>query len=128
MFSHALALLIVVPLFAAFFTPIAQRISHKFMNLWVIFSLGISECLVLVLARNVIKGDIQIYTLGADFPSLASPAGFPIRIILAADAIAVFMALISVFIALLIGIYSWRFMERYKSRDKYYTLALSTST
>ncbi len=124
MFSHTLALLIAVPLFAAFFTPLARRISRKFMNLWVIFSLGISEFLVLVLAKNVIKGDIQVYSLGADFPALTSPDGFPIRIILQADAIAVFMALISVFIALLVGVYSWRFMEKEKSRDKYYTLLL----
>ena len=122
MFFHTLALLIAVPLFAAFFTPIARRISHKFMNLWVIFSLGISACLVLVLAGT--GGDIQVYGLGADLPSLASPVGFPIRIILVADAIAVFMALISVFIALLIGIYSWRFMGKYQSTDKYYTLLL----
>lgn len=122
--NHSLILLIAVPLLAAFFTPLAHRIGEKLRNWWVLFSLGLSGFLVLVLAKNVIGGDIQVYTLGAKFPSLTSPAGFPIRIILEADAIAVFMALISVFAALIISIYSLRFIEKYKSTGRYYTLLL----
>jgi len=140
MLNHSLALLVAVPLFAAFFTPLVHRMGEKLRNLWVLFSFGLSGFLVLVLAKNVIGGSIQVYTLGAKFPSLTTPAGFPIRIILEADGIAVFMALISVFVALLVSIFSLRFIEKYKNlrertlssslcsedknTDKYYALLL----
>lgn len=125
--EHSPALVIAIPLIAAFATPLAGRLGKRARNLWVIIMLAFTELVVLLLGQDVFAGNTHVYTLGASLPSLTSPFGFPIRIILVADAMSALFLIAAVGIALLAVIYSWRFMKEEKGLDKFYTLMLLLS-
>jgi len=124
--EHAPALAIAVPLLAALATPLVSKAGKRIRNLWVILSLAFAEFVVIMLGMDVLAGNVHVYSMGASVPSLTSPSGFPIRIILVADAMSALVSLAAMSIALLAAIYSWRFMEEHHSLglDKFYTLLL----
>ncbi|HDD46405.1 MAG TPA: NADH:ubiquinone oxidoreductase [Candidatus Aenigmarchaeota archaeon] len=122
--EHLPALVIAIPLLAAFIAPLLKRFGKHAVSVWSILNLSIVECLVIVLGYRVIKDGIQSYAIGASIPSLLSPNGLPVRIILEVDAISSFMGLTSISIILLACIYSACFMKKYKSVERYYSLLL----
>ena len=122
--EHAPALIIAVPLLTAFIIPLISRISKKLVNLLVILTLSFAEFLIFLLSYEVIGGKVHVYTLGASIPSLTSPEGFPIRIILEVDAMSALISLTALSIALIFAVYSLRFIEEYNGLDKYYSLFL----
>ncbi len=122
--QNAPALAIAIPLMAAFATPLFSRISEKVRNIWVLLSLLVTFRVTATLLHNVLDSGQVVYTLGAYLPSLTAPDGFPFRIILQADAMSAFMAIISVSMALIVCIYSFRFMGKKTGLDKYFALLL----
>jgi multicomponent Na+:H+ antiporter subunit D len=124
--DHLPALIIGIPLFAAFATPLVSKIHDKLRNLWVIIVLGITLLLVGFLAIDVIDSGIIVYTMGGESSGLTLPSGYkmPVRIILEIDSMSVFMAIISSIVAFLGAIYSWAFINKKTGKDKYYTLLL----
>ncbi|HDD72586.1 MAG TPA: hypothetical protein ENG00_00680 [Candidatus Aenigmarchaeota archaeon] len=121
--EHLPVLVVAVPLLAAFITPLLKR--HSLLrNLWVLLSLGVTELMVLLLGFRLDSEGLQVYTLGAVIPSLTSPEGFPVRIILEVDGMSFFIALASVSIVLAAAIYSVWFMKKYRNLERYYSLLL----
>ncbi len=125
--EHSLALAIAIPLMAAFVAPLVGKVGKLVRNLWVILSLAFTELVMILLAQDVFAGNTHVYTLGASVPSLTSPFGFPIRIILVADAFSALFALLAISIAFLAAVYSWKFMKEEEGLDKFYTLLLLLS-
>jgi multicomponent Na+:H+ antiporter subunit D len=125
--EHSPALAIAVPLIAAFAAPLTERIGRRARNVWVVASLAFTELLVILLSQDIFAGNAHVYTLGASDPGLTSPVGFPLRIILVADALSAMFMLAGISIALLAVIYSCRFMKEDKSLSKFYTLVLILS-
>ncbi len=122
--ANAPALAIAVPLAAAFAVPLVARAGGKARNAWALLSFLVTEFIVLTLGMQVLSAGTVVYTLGASVPSLTSPDGFPIRIILQVDAMSAFMAMISATIATLVCIYSLKFMSKRTGLEKYYALLL----
>ncbi|RKY40708.1 MAG: NADH:ubiquinone oxidoreductase [Candidatus Makaraimicrobium thalassicum] len=122
--EHAPAFAIAVPLLAAFVTPVLGRISEKIRNIWVIFSLLFTEFLVFILGCKVLDEGVYTYALGAVTPSLTSPVGFPVRIILETDAMNALISFMVLSIAIITVVYSWKFIEKYEAQDRFYSLLL----
>jgi len=124
--EHLPALIIGIPLLAAFATPLISKINDKLRNIFVIGVLGATLCLVVSLAFNVFDNGIFVYVMGAESPGLTLPSGYrmPIRIILEVDGMSILMAIITSIVSVLGAIYSWAFMHKETGKDKYYTLLL----
>ena len=124
--THSPALLIALPLLAAFLTPIIDRVSKKARNAFVIAILIIEEIIMILFAWDVFTNGIHIYTMGASNPTETVPtqAVVPVRIVLEVDGMGAFMGLISATVSLAAGIYSLAFIEEEKGKGKFYTLLL----
>jgi len=119
------AILIGMPLIAAFLTPIIDRVNKKIRNGFVIVVLILEEIFMITLAWHVFTNGIAIYTMGASNPSIVPlQAAVPIRIVLEIDGMSAFMGLISATVCLAAGIYSISFIKEGNGKGKYYTLLL----
>ncbi|RLF49325.1 MAG: NADH:ubiquinone oxidoreductase, partial [Thermoplasmata archaeon] len=124
--EHYPALIVAVPLFAAFLTPLISKIGPRARNIFVIAIIAVVEVMVLLLAYDVIHNGIRVYTYGSSSPTLTMPSGYkvPVRIIFVVDGMGVFMSIISATVTLAASIYSWAFMNEKYALDKFYTLLL----
>ena len=122
--QHAPALVIALPLVAAFAMPMLSRLGARAVKAWALLALLATESLVLLLGRDVMSGNSHVYALGATVPSLTTPAGYPIRIIIEVDAMSAFMAMICASISMLVCMYSLQYVRKKGGQDKYYTLLL----
>jgi len=122
--EHLPALIIAIPLLAAFLTPLVDKISKKVRNAVVFIALAATFILTIFLVQDVFENGIMIYVMGASNPTQTIPmqAAVPIRIVLEIDGLSAFMALISVLIALIGLIYSFSHVE--ERGGKFYTLFL----
>ncbi|MCD6399813.1 NADH:ubiquinone oxidoreductase [candidate division WOR-3 bacterium] len=120
------AIIIALPLLAAFLTPIIDRFNKRIRDAFIIIVLVMEEIFVLILTHDVITTGIHIYTMGASSPTEIIPtqAVVPIRIVLEVDGMSVFMALISATVSLVAGIYSLSFIREDGGKGKFYTLLL----
>lgn len=127
---HAPALIIALPLLAAFLTPILSRFNGKKISWFVSAVLGITLLLTLYMAGHILIDGPLIYVFGGSEAGLTLPSGynFPIRIIFQIDAMGIFMALITAVVSFLAAIYSITYMEEHTGLDKYYTLLLLLAT
>jgi proton-translocating NADH-quinone oxidoreductase chain N len=104
-----------VPTAGAFILPAAGKVSERLRNalafLMVAASLACSSCLI----PPVIKGLVPTFSL--NFP-------LGLNLILSADALAVFMAIVSSFIGLIIVLYSFGYISHYGNRDEYYMMVV----
>ena len=122
---HAPILAIAVPLLGAFALPLAAKVHRGLRDLWVLVVAGATASFTVLVAVQVYTGGIQVYTLGAAWPGdTLAPGGFPIRIILAVDALSAFMGLIATLVALVGSVYAWRYL----AEDEGKTLALTLGT
>ena len=123
---HAPALIIALPLLAAFITPILGRFTRKSISWLATFVLGLTLLLTIFVARQVLTNGSIVYVFGATETGLTLPFGYtmPIRIIFQIDAMGIFMGLITAVVAFLAAIYSISYMEKHTGLDKKYTLLL----
>ncbi len=124
--KHGPALLVAIPLFAAFATPFISRLNEKVRNAWVLLALLLNIYVLFIVGRNVYHHGIQLYVYGASNPGLALPSGYviPVRIIFELDALSVFMAAITMLLSFIGALYSISFLKEHDGLDKYYTLLL----
>ncbi len=123
--EHSPPLIVAIPLFASFLIPVISRISSRARDGIALASVSFSTFLSFLLAQDVYKNGIKVYTFGASVPSLTRPAEIPVRIIFEVDGLSVFMVIISLVIALLAVIYSTAFTRKEREgADRYYTLLL----
>ncbi len=119
---HAPALLIAIPLLAAFASVFLNRIGKKALSAWVVFALLATEAIAVLLLLDVMSGARHVYSLGASVPGIVSSTGFPVRIVLVGDALSAMVVFVAITIALLAGIFSTKFIE--EGKEKFYSLFL----
>ena len=79
-FLHSPALVIALPLLAAFIVPILGRFNRKLINQFTSFVLGITLILILYIAKQVLTGGPMIYVFGGTETGLTLPSGYSIPI------------------------------------------------
>jgi len=119
--AHAPILAIVVPLFAAFLTPVVSIVAKRFgverARDWFVMGAAILMLLIVAsMAPAVWRGEVLVYKLGGWSP--------PWGITLAVDGLNLLVALIIASVVSLIAIYSVVYMERDSGLEKYYTLLM----
>jgi len=124
--DHIPALIIAVPLLAAFLSPVVGKINKKVVGILAALALGFSLIFTIILAVKILSVGPQVYVFGAKSPSLTLPSGlkFPIRIIFQIDAMGIFMGLITALVSFLGAVYSLAFIDKNNGIDKYYSLLL----
>jgi len=122
--GHAPALAIAIPLIGAFACTLFAKFGGRIRNAWVVIALLAAELVAGSLLLDVLANGARAYTLGAIVPSLTAPAGFPIRIILVADAASALVLFLTMSVSLAVTIYSLGFMKKVSGQDKFYSLVL----
>jgi multicomponent Na+:H+ antiporter subunit D len=117
--DYAPPLIVAIPLFGAFLTPIISRINEKIRNIFAILILLTTACLIFLLTQDIFTNGPRTYIFGDS--NLAIPV---VRILFEVDGMSMFMAIISISLALLGAIYSWSYMKENDGLDKFYTLML----
>ncbi len=114
---HVPILAIAVPLLGAFALPLMAKVHRRLRDLWVVVVGLFTVAMIVTLAVQVFTGGVQVYTLGAGAPGdTLSADGFPIRIVLVADAMGAFMALISALLGGAALVYALGFIEEGKGK------------
>jgi proton-translocating NADH-quinone oxidoreductase chain N len=109
-----LGLLICAPLLGAFLLPLASLISESFRNVLALAFMGVSVlCGALLLPAVAGGGSVSI-----DLPLAIGSTLFY------ADALAVFMALVSASVGAVIVVYSFGYIRDYENRNEYYLMVL----
>ncbi|RLF77981.1 proton-conducting transporter membrane subunit [Palaeococcus sp. (in: euryarchaeotes)] len=121
--SNLPALMIAVPLFGAFTTPLLKK-RYQLASLWAIIITGVSVILSLLLAQEVMDKGIVMYVFGADNANLVLPSGYkvPIRIMFEIDAMGVFMAISATLMSFIGALYSYSHVKMETGLEKYYAL------
>jgi len=125
--TNAPALLVAIPLFAAFTIPLVGRISTAARNLWVMGAMLAAAAVAFILAFTVFTSGTVIYVFGASAVNLAVPldsGGIPIRIIFTVDAMSAFMDIICAISGVSVLLYSLSSESRNSSLEGYYALFL----
>ena len=128
---HLPALVIAVPLLAAFLTPLISRINDKLRNAFAIIMLSINAFFVFLLSYDVFTNGTRVYVFGADTQQTlaAIQQGVPmVRILFEIDGLSAFMAIVAAILPLAAVFYAWGFMKEHTGLDKFYTLILLMST
>jgi multicomponent Na+:H+ antiporter subunit D len=117
---NAPALIVATPLLGAFLTPFFGKIHARLRSGFVLLVVLLTFFFVGLLAYDIFfTGSIHTYIFGAK--DLTLPV---VRILFEVDAMSMFMALISIILALVAVIYSWAYMKDNTGLDKFYTLVL----
>jgi multicomponent Na+:H+ antiporter subunit D len=125
--TNAPALVVAIPLFAAFTCPAIGRISTGARNLWVMGAMLLTAAVAFILAFRVFSTGTVIYVFGAAAANLAVPldsGGIPIRIIFTVDAMSAFMEIICAIIGVSVLLYSLSSESRNSNLEGYYALFL----
>ena len=113
-----LPLFVIVPLGAAFLTPIFSKFWKWFPDWWGNITSGFLLILSLWILR--FSGDTIVYNAGGWEPI----NGIPIGIAMVMDGLTVLMLIIINVVAFLVTLYSVNYMNNYTDKGKYYTLFL----
>ena len=122
--SNFIILVIAIPLLTAFLLPLLKIFSKKLSNFCIGLSLILTNIISFFLYKLVLENGNIVYSVGANAPSITAPSGFPIRIILTANALSSFLALFFTIIASLTFFYSLKILKKYANLDKFYILYL----
>ncbi len=119
------ALMIAVPLFGAFTTPLLRRRSNA-AAIWALIITAATLGMSLLLMKEVLDKGIVIYVFGASNPKLVIPRGYmvPVRIIFEIDAMGAFMAISAALMTFIGALYSKSHMKGETGLEKYYALML----
>jgi len=128
--KHSPALVMALPLLAAFLTPVVGRFNRKVLGWFVSIVLGLTLFITLLMATQILTNGPMIYVFGGSEAGLTLPSGYsvPIRIIFHIDAMGIFMGLITAVVSFFAAIYSLSFMQKHSGLEKYYALLLLLAT
>ena len=123
---HSPALIVAVPLLTGFLTPLVSRINDTVRNIFVLIMLSVTGILISILGYDVLTNGIRTYVFGGGNTVVTLPSGlmFHVRIIFEVDSMNVFMAIITIILAIIGIVYSLSFMKKEDGLDKYYTIVL----
>jgi len=113
--NNLLLAAVFVPIAGAFLLPVIGKVSETVRNGAAFILVSVPLAASALLAPAVLSGRPVIV-------SYTFPLGF--NFILTADALAVFMAIVSSFISLVIVMYSFGYISRYPNRDEYYAMVV----
>ena len=122
---HLPALLIAVPLFAAFLMPIVGGAGRAVRNAWVLLGALATSAVGLALAWKVLATGTVLYVFGAAAPHVPLPmdsGGIPIRIVFQIDALSALMVVIASLSSLGITIYSLAAESRQSGLETFYAM------
>jgi len=120
--SHSPALIVAIPLFGAFLTPLIGKINDRLRNIFAIFIVLLTTFFVYLLVSDVFANGVRTYVFGGSTKLVGD--SFAVRILFEVDGLNAFMAIIASILAIAGIIYSWAFMKENTGLDKYYTLIL----
>jgi len=121
------ALMVIVPLVAAFITPFTSRISAAVRSIWVGGAMAVTSVIAFILAFDVYSAGTRLYVFGASAQSMAVPpdsGGIPIRIIFEVDPMSALMLVIAAVSGFAIILYSLSSERSHSDLGSYYTLYL----
>lgn len=122
---HLPALLIAVPLFAAFLMPIVGGAGRAVRNAWVLLGALATSAVGLALAWKVLATGTVLYVFGAAAPHVPLPmdsGGIPIRIVFQIDALSALMVVIASLSSLGITIYSLAAEAKQSGLETFYAM------
>lgn len=122
---HLPALLIAVPLLAAFVMPLVGGAGRVARNAWVLLGALATSAVGLALAWKVLATGTVLYVFGAAAPHVALPmdsGGIPIRIIFQVDALSALMVVIASLSSLGITIYSLAAESKQSGLETFYAM------
>ena len=130
--KHLPALVIALPLLAAFLIPLINKIGNEsgigkyLRNAFVVLAVLINSFLCFLLSAQIHKSGAITYVMGGLKSALTLPSGniLPIRIILNVDGFGVLMAVSCSIIAVGVIIYSLMNMNKCEQQSKYYALGM----
>jgi len=111
MTSNFIILIIAFLFLGAFTIPLVNRFGKKLRNSYILLILALINVFAVLLYKGIILKGSVVYAVGAKIPSLIFAQGFPVRIILTADAFSGFLALLFVFIISLVFLYSLKILK-----------------
>jgi multicomponent Na+:H+ antiporter subunit D len=122
---HSPALIVGIPLIAAFITLLLGKVSEKGMKIFVVIVIVLEVIIGLLLLNYVLTDGTIVYVFGGTSPEDTLPPGYtqPIRIMYEVDAFSALMAMVSVGLIFFAGIYSLSYMKTHTGIEKYYTLS-----
>ncbi|HKL97326.1 MAG TPA: proton-conducting transporter membrane subunit, partial [Methanocorpusculum sp.] len=121
------ALLIAVPLFAAFLIPIFGRFLPKIRDAWIILSSLAASLVAIITAFTVYTKGTIVYVFGAAAGSPAVPidsGGFPFRIIFTIDGFGAFMLLSAAIVSFAVALYLVTSQKERSGKSEFYALYL----
>jgi multicomponent Na+:H+ antiporter subunit D len=121
------ALLIMVPLIAAFLCPFIGKVSSAVRNIWAVGAMALTSAIAFILAFDVYSAGTRVYVFGASAVNAAIPldsGGIPIRIIFTVDPMSALMQIIAAIAGLAVIIYSVSSERDHSGIENYYTLYL----
>jgi NADH:ubiquinone oxidoreductase subunit 5 (subunit L)/multisubunit Na+/H+ antiporter MnhA subunit len=113
--STLLLCAIFIPVLGSFLLPLAGRASEKLRNALALIFVSASFLASLSLLPGVLRGETVMV-------SVSLPLGFGFGFM--ADGLAVFMALVSSFVAGVIVFYSLTYISHYQNRNEYYLMVV----
>lgn len=124
--TNSPALIVALPLVAAFILPLISRAGDRVRNIFSLVIFSLISFLVAILAVNVHTVGIRVYTFGATAAALALPHGYmvPVRIIFEVDGMSMFMGIIVTTVTLAALIYSLHFLKGQTGQARFYSLMM----
>lgn len=123
--SHYAALLLAIPLLAAFAMPLFGLIGRRVRNTWAIIAMLATVAAALILVWEVLTQGTIVYAFGAVDQALTIPfdsGGVPIRILFVIDAMSAFMILTAAIMMCAATLYSISSESEQTGQDGYYAL------
>ena len=113
--NNYLLAIIFVPVIGSFLLPIAGRVSERLRNWLALIFVCVSLVGSCLLVPSILAGKVP--TIFVELP-----LGF--NFVLAADGLAVFMALVSSLVGAIIVLYSFSYISHYDNRNEYYLMVV----
>jgi len=124
---NAPALLIAVPMLAAFVTPVIAKAGNGVMKAWALLATAVTAAISGIIAWQVLDFGTIVYTFGAAAPGLTVPldsGGIPIRIIFTIDAMSAFMGIIAAISGFAVCLYAIASEKRQTGQEMFFALLL----
>jgi len=124
---NAPALLIAVPMLAAFVTPVIAKAGNGVMKAWALLATAVTAAIAGIIAWQVLDFGTIIYTFGAAAPGLTIPldsGGIPVRIIFTIDAMSAFMGIIAAISGFAVCLYAIASEKRQTGQEMFFALLL----
>ena len=122
--EHSPALIVALPLAAAFLCPIVSRLGAGARNVWVLFGGLLTSLVGILAALAVFNGGPLVYAFGAVEAGMTTPEGaiMPIRIIFNIDAMSAVMVLLTSIIGLAVTVFALSSEKKRSGLDGFFAL------